>query len=176
MLLFFVVLPFLPILLQSADPNCRRDCPALLRLILFAFAILSLAPRGVGVLFTRATSSNLPCLLALCSTRRSVIRSSIESGFDRPCIFLEYWHSARIEDSRGDTKDRKKPVRSCVSRKVNFAALWRVLPGRRFGRTRDVRLENSAGTPSSPASSTTLPVNHRRTFSPDESRVLSICP
>lgn len=63
LLLFFVVLPFLPILLQSAEPNRRRDCLALLRLILFAFAILSLAPRGVGVLFTVQHPLILPVFL-----------------------------------------------------------------------------------------------------------------
>lgn len=58
LLLFFVVLPFLSLLLQSAELNRPRDRPALLRLILlFAFATLSRsAPRGVGVLSTRATS------------------------------------------------------------------------------------------------------------------------
>lgn len=174
LLLFYVVLPLLPLLLQSAQPNC----PALLRLILlFALSLCS----------SRCWCSFYPCILRkhplilrifLRCVRRDVPFTSGCPRSNLASIDPVYFSSTGIPRGKtlhGDAENRKKPVRSCVSRKANFASLWRVLPGRRFGRTRDVRPESSVGTASSPpVSSTTRPVNRRRTFSPNESHVLSI--
>lgn len=72
-------------------------------------------------------------------------------------------------------RDRRKPVRSCVFRKAMLSALWRILPGYRFGRIFYIHPKNP-GKISSPASSTCRPVSCRMFLPPrDKLRVLPAC-